>query len=191
MTTMLRITGLALGLGLAAGPALAATEYGFVSLRNTDFVVLLAFLVFLGVLLYYKVPGRVGAMLDNRAAGIRDELAQARALRDEAQALVASFERKRQEMAAQASRIVADARAEAERAAVQAREEASRAVARRLQGAEEQIASAEARAIREVKDRAVAVAVAAAQEVLARQMTAEDSGRLIDQSIETVARRLN
>lgn len=182
---------LTLSLALAASPALAATEYGFFSLRNTDFVVLLAFLVFVAILLYYRVPAAVMAMLDRRAAGIRDELAQARSLRDEAQALMSSFDRRRQEMAAQASRIVADARAEAERAAVEAREEAQRAVSRRLASGEEQIASAEARAVREVRDRAVALAVAAAQDVLARQMTATDANRLIDESIETVGRRLH
>jgi F-type H+-transporting ATPase subunit b len=180
-------------LGLLATPALAATksEYGFFSLRNTDFVVLLAFLVFLAILLYYRVPAQVAGMLDRRAQGIRDELAQARSLRDEAQALVASFERRKGEMAAQAARIVADARADSERAAAAAREEASRAVARRLASAEEQIAAAEARAVREVRDRAVALAVAAAQEVLARQMTPQDAGRLIDQSIDTVGQRLH
>ncbi len=182
---------LALTSTLSATPALAATEYGFFSLRNTDFVVLLAFLVFLAILLYFRVPAAVMRMLDRRAEGIRDELAQARALRDEAQSLMASFDRRRQEMAAQASRIVADARAEAERAVVQAREEAARAVQRRLASAEEQIASAEARAVREVRDRAVALAVAVAQDVLARQMTAHDADRLIDQSIETVGRRLH
>ena len=57
--------------------------------------------------------------------------------------------------------------------------------------AEEQIASAEARAVREVRDRAVTVAVAAAQEVLARQMDEAKGARLIDESIATVGARLH
>lgn len=176
---------------LVAGYGTATAHGAFLTFQNTEFVVLLAFLLFVAVLLYYRVPATVARMLDGRAAGIRDELTQARSLRDEAQALMASFDRRRQEMAAQASRIVADARAEAERAAADAREEARRAVQRRLQGAEEQIASAEARALREVRDRAVVLAVAAAQDVLARQMTAADADRLIDDSIDTVGRRLH
>lgn len=183
-----RLAGL---LALAATPALAAeAEHGIISLRNPEFIVGLAFLLFLGVLAYFRVPAMVAGMLDRRSGGIRDELAQARALRDEAQTLMASFDRKRQEMAAQGQRIVADARAESERAAVAAREEATRTVARRLASAEDQLASAEAKAIRDVRDRAVTLAIAAAQEVLARQMTPADADRLIDQSIETVGRRL-
>ena len=71
---------LSLALVLLATPA-AAAEYGFFSLRNTDFVVLLAFLLFVGVLLYFRVPRRVAEMLDGRSESIRQELAEARALR--------------------------------------------------------------------------------------------------------------
>ncbi|MBP1805827.1 ATP F0F1 synthase subunit B [Rubellimicrobium aerolatum] len=180
-----------LALTLAASPAFAATEYGFFSLHNTNFIVLLAFLLVVGLLVYFGVPGKLTALLDQRADGIRRDLAEARALREEAQTLVASFDRKRQEMAAQAERIVADARAEAERAAAQARADAAQAVQRRIAGAEEQIAAAQAKALREVRDRAITVAIAAAQEVLARQMTPTDRARLVDQSIATVAQRLN
>jgi F-type H+-transporting ATPase subunit b len=177
---------------LVATPAFAAgEEYGFFSLRNTDFVVLLAFVLFVGVLLWYGVPGRVGQMLDQRAQGIERELGEARALRDEAQALLASFEQKRREVAEQSARIVATAREEAERAAVQAREDAARAVERRIAAAEERIAAAQAKAVREVRDRAVAVAVAAAREVLERQLTPADRDRLVEQSIATVGQRFH
>ncbi|WP_210529034.1 F0F1 ATP synthase subunit B family protein [Rubellimicrobium arenae] len=178
---------------LAATPALAQdhAEYGFFSLHNTNFIVLLAFLLVLAIMIYAGVPGKLSALLDRRADGIRREIAEARALREEAQQLVASFDRKRQEMAAQAERIVTDARAEAERAAAQAKEDAARAVQRRLASAEEQIAAAEAKAIREVRDRAVTVAVAAAQEVLAAQLTPAARAQLIEESIGTVADRLH
>ncbi|MBN8194877.1 hypothetical protein JI667_22525, partial [Bacillus sp. NTK074B] len=64
----------------AASPALAATG-PFFSLRNTNFVVLLAFLLFVGVLFYFKVPSLIAGLLDKRAATIRAELAEARKLR--------------------------------------------------------------------------------------------------------------
>jgi F-type H+-transporting ATPase subunit b len=181
-----------LALALAASPAFAATgEYGFFSLHNTDFVVLLAFLVLLGILFYFRVPARISELLDRRAEQIRTELAEARALREEAQQLLSSFDRKRQEMAAQADRIVTEARAEAERAAVQARADAARAVERRLRSAEDQIAAAQAKAIRQVKDEAVTVAIAAAREVLAQQITPAQGSQLIDASIAQVGAKLH
>jgi F-type H+-transporting ATPase subunit b len=182
---------LTLAVALMASPALAATEYGFFSLRNTDFVVLLAFLVLLGILLYFRVPQIVTGMLDRRAEGIRRDLEEARAVREEANTLLASFDRRRQEMAEQAHRIVAQAREEATRAAEQARLDAARSVERRLASAQEQIAAAEAKAVREVRDRAITVAVAAAREVLERQMTPADRDRLVESSIATVGQKLH
>ena len=174
-----------------ATPALAATEYGFLSLRNTDFVVLLAFILFVGVLIWFGVPGRVAAMLDQRAQGIERELSEARAIREEAQTLLGSFEQKRRDVADQASRIVAQAREEGQLAAAQAREDAARAVERRIASAEERIAAAQAKAIREVRDRAVTLAVAAAREVLVQQMTPADRERMVEQSIATVGAKLH
>jgi F-type H+-transporting ATPase subunit b len=163
----------------------------FLTLNNPEFVVFLAFLLFIGILLWFGVPRRAGALLDQRAAGIRRELDEARALREEAQTLLNSFAQKRAEMTAQAERIVTEARAEAERASTQAKEDAARAVERRLAAAEDQIRAAEAKAVRQLRDRAAAVAVAAAQEVLAQQMTPERANALVDQSIATVSQKLH
>jgi len=98
---MTAMTRLIIALMLAAGPALAA-DGPFVSLRNTDFVVLLAFLGFVAVLVYFKVPGLLGSMLDKRADTIQSELDEARSLREEAQSLLASYERKQRDVQAQA-----------------------------------------------------------------------------------------
>lgn len=182
---------LTLSLALAASPALAATEYGFFSLRNTDFVVLLGFLVVVGLLLWFRVPAMIAGMLDRRAEGIRRELAEARSLREEAQTLVASFEQRRREVSDQAARIVAEAREQAQLAATKAQEDAARAVQRRISSAEEQIAAAQAKAIREVKDQAASVAIAAARDVLSQQLTPADQARLVDQSIAAVGTKLH
>ncbi|MBT9384748.1 ATP F0F1 synthase subunit B [Pseudooceanicola sp. CBS1P-1] len=175
---------------LAAAPAQAATG-PFFSLHNTNFVVLIAFILFLAVLGYFKVPGLVAGLLDKRAAGIRSELEQAAALREEAKALLAAYERKQKEVQAQSARIVADAKADAAAVAEQAMKDLEVAIARRIAAAEEQIASAEQAAVREVRDRAIAVSIAASRDVIAKQMTAAQAAALLDSSIETVKSRLN
>ena len=173
-----------------ASPALAATG-PFFSLGNTDFVVLLGFIVFIAVLVYFKVPGMIVDALDNRAKGIQSELHEARALREEAQSLLASYERKQKEVQDQADRIIAQAKEEATQAAEEAKDDIKASIARRLQAAEDQIKSAEARAIRDVRDQAVTVAVAAARDVIAKQMTAADGNTLIDNGIAEVEAKLH
>ena len=175
---------------LMASPALAASG-PFFSLYNTNFVVTIAFVCFVSVVLYLGVPKMLAKMLDARADGIRAELEEARSLREEAKALLASYEKKQTEVQAQADRILEAARVEAAAAAEQAKADIVTSVARRLVAAEEQIASAEAVAVKEVRDQAIVVAVGAARDIIANQMTAADGNSLIDDAIAQVGAKLH
>jgi F-type H+-transporting ATPase subunit b len=174
----------------AASPALAAGG-SFISLGNTNFIVLLSFIAFIAILLKLKVPGMLGGLLDKRAEGISSELDEARALREEAQTLLASYERKQKEVQEQATRIIAAAREDALLAAEEAKEELIQSIARRLAAAEDQIASAEASAVKEVRDQAISIAVAAANQIMAKQMTAAKGKKMIDDAIAEVEAKLH
>jgi F-type H+-transporting ATPase subunit b len=175
---------------VAATPALAATG-PFFSLGNTNFIVLISFLLFIGVLVKFGVPAKLTSMLDARAAQIKADLEEARALREEAKAILASYERKKKDVQAQVERIVASAKEEAVQAAEQAQVDLKNAIERRLTAAQERIASAEAGAIRAVREQAVQIAIAAAGDVLAKQMTAESSAMSIDDAIKQVDAKLH
>ncbi len=174
----------------AATPAMAATG-PFFSLGNTNFIVTLGFLLFVGVLIYLKVPGLLMGLLDKRAEGIKSELDEARALREEAQALLASYERKQKEVQEQADRIVKQAQSEAAAAAEQAKDDIKVSIERRKQAAEDQIASAESKAIKQVRDQAIAIAIGAANDVITKQMTAAQGNALIDEAIKEVDEKLH
>ena len=160
-------------------------------LNNTNVVVGIGFVIFVGILFYFGVPGMLMKMLDARAIKIRTDLDEARALREEAQTLLASFERRQKEVAVQAEEIVAAARHEAEAAAEVAKEDIRKSVARRLQTATEQIEAAEQAAVRQIKDRAVGVAIAAAGDVMKGKMKAESANALIDAAIKDVGAKLH
>ncbi len=181
---------LSLILMLAATPAFAA-KGPFASLYNTNYVVLLAFLLFVGVLVYLRVPGLLMGLLDARAEGIRDELNEAKALREEAQTILASYERKQREVQEQANRIVEQAKKEAEIAAAKAIADLNASIERKLDAAQDQIASAQASAVKEVRDTAIQVAVEAAGEVIAKKMSDAEGNKLIDVAIATVGDKLH
>ncbi len=181
----------AIPLSITATPALAAEGIPFFSMFNTNFVVILAFLLFVAVLIYLKVPGLLTGLLDQRAENIRDELNQAKALREEAQTILASYERKHREVQEQADRIVEQARTDAEAAALKAKDDLKASIARRLAAAEDQIVSAQKKAVKEVRDTAIQVAIAAAGDVIAANMSADDGDRLIEEAIVTVEAKLH
>ena len=180
---------------MAASPALAASKNpfsaDFYKLSNTDFIVAISFFLFIGVLFYFKVPSLLGGLLDKRAEGIQAELDEARALREEAQSVLASYERKQLEVQEQADRIVAHAKESAAEAAEQAKKDLAVSIERRVQAAQDQIASAEQSAVKQVRDEAARIAVAAAGQVVAKEMNAAKAGSLIDDAIKTVEAKLH
>ena len=143
----------------------------------SEFWVLVPVLLFFALLIWKGAFRGMGQALDARAQAITDELEEARRLREEAQALLASYQRKQAEAEEQAKDIVERARRDAETMAVKARADLSERLERRAAQAEAKIASAEAQAMAEVKSRAADIAVEAAEDLIRTKMTAADKTR--------------
>jgi F-type H+-transporting ATPase subunit b len=158
---------------------------------EAEFWVAVAFFIFLGVLAYFGVHNHLLNGIDERRKRIRAELDEARRLKDEAQALLAQYQRKRREAEAEAAAIVAGARAEAERLATEAKAKLEDYVARRTKMAEAKIAQAEAQALAEVRAAAADAAVAAAETVLRTTVIGEVADGLIAKGIADLKGKLN
>ena len=150
-----------------------------------------AFVLCVGILVYLKVPGMLTGALDERAKKISDDLDQARELREEAQVLLATYQRKQRDALKEAEEIIAHAKEEAMREAEQAEKKLEEAVARRPQAALNKIALAEAQAENEVRDTAIKIAIAAATAVVAQQVQGDRADALVDTAIQDLRRHLN
>jgi F-type H+-transporting ATPase subunit b len=159
--------------------------------QHAEFWVLIAFLLFMGILLYYRVPKMLGSSLDKRAIAIRNELDEARRLREEAQALLADYQRKSREAEEEAKVIVEQAKREAEALAAETRKGLAEQVERRTRVAEDKIARAQAQALSEVRAAAIDVAVAAAEKILKERVVGGLASSLTEQSIRDLKGRLN
>jgi F-type H+-transporting ATPase subunit b len=159
--------------------------------RSPENWVAIAFLLFIALLVYLKVPAMVARMLDERAARIAKDLDEARKLREEAQALLAGYQGKRAEADNDAAAIIEQARKEAEAYGEEARRKLSEMIERRTRQAEEKIAQAEAAAAKEVRAVATDVAIAAASRLMADAVKGAKADALVSQSIAAVKNRLN
>ena len=155
------------------------------------FWVFIGLLVFIGVLIYMKVPGMAIAALDKRADKIRTDLEAAARLRAEAEALLKEYQRKRGEAEAEAAEILTQAKREAALLGEEARVRIEDYVARRTKAVEARIAQAETQAVAEVRSRAIDVAAAAAGRILAEEAKGGKGDALIERAIETVRKSLN
>jgi F-type H+-transporting ATPase subunit b len=158
---------------------------------DATFWATVALVLFLALIVYLKVPGMIGRSLDQRADKIKAELEEARRLREEAQQLLAEYQRKRKEAEMEASEIIEHARREAQQVVAEAKQKSEDDVVRRTALAEQKIAQAERDAVNEVRARAVDLAVESARTVLASQIDAKADAALFTSSLDQIRTRLN
>lgn len=153
--------------------------------------VFIALLIFLGILFYMGVPGKIAAGLDARGNRIRKELDEARSLREEAQNLLAEYQRKRQTAEQEAAEIVEAAKREASSIVKDAKVKTEEFVTRRTAAAEQKIAQAERDAVNEVRSSAVDIAIEASRRLLEGKMDAKAGADFFKASLGEVKAKLN
>ena len=160
-------------------------------LSNPEFWVLVALVLFFGLLVVLKVlPGALFGAIDGYAAKIKAELDEAQQLREEAQALLADVKAQREDAERQAAGMIAAAKADAARMAVEAKEKLEEQIKRRSEMAERKIAQAEAQAAADVKAAAVDLAAQAAEAVHTARLVGLKSDPLVDAAIGQMSAKL-
>ncbi len=142
-------------------------------------------------LAFKPVSRAIAAALDARSAKIKSRLDEAHKLREEAQEMLATYQRKQRDAMKEAEEIIAHAKAEAERLAKQAAKDLEASMKRREQMAMDRIAQAEAQAVKEVQNLAVDVAIGAAQKVIGDSLSAAQTGALVDNAIKDLPGKLH
>jgi F-type H+-transporting ATPase subunit b len=158
--------------------------------RQSEFWVAIAFICAVAIMVWKASP-TITKMLDSRAAKIRADLDEAARLRNEAQRTLIEFQQKQRDALQEAEKIVAQAKLEAGRVAQQAERDLASAMERRQKQAVEKIALAETRAIAEVRNQAVDIAIGAVRRILAEDLPATRKTALIDDAIANLSQRLN
>lgn len=160
-------------------------------LEDPTFWVAVGTVLFVALVIYLGVPGKVAKMLDDRAGAIRAELEEAKRLRSEAEVLLADYKKKTANAVQEAQAIIDAAKSSAERLAADSRAQLQVQIERRAKMAEQKIAQAEAEAIADVRAAATSVAASAAAAVIGKSITEAKGDALIDTSIRDLRTKLH
>ena len=172
-------------------PCFAASDAPMFSLANTDFVVAIAFVIFVGVLIYFKVPRIIANLLDNRAETIRSEIDEAHKLLEEAKTLLAKLEREHKENIVKGQDIIQDAKLTSKKILEDSKSEIKDAVARKLAMAERQIKINEKEVINAIRGDLIDAAFKAAQEQIEKKVDLKLSNSVVEESIDEIGSRLS
>jgi F-type H+-transporting ATPase subunit b len=153
--------------------------------------VAIAFMLFVGVLLYYKIPGMLGKALDQRSDAIARELEEARKLRAEAESLLADYKQRAENAQKEAQEILSQAEREATAYAKESRASFDEMIARRLTVAEQKIKFEEDKARKQIRSQAAELAVAAAEQLIEQKVTGNIAESTITASLDRIKKRLH
>ena len=138
-----------------------------------------------------KLPQRIAAALDVRILGVRRQLDEAKAVRAEAEALLADANRRREAATKDAEAIVARAKSEAAELIAESQKAAELTIERRTVAAEAKIAAAERTAEAELRADVARRVTAAATALIVANADQALQTKLADDAIAGLDRRLH
>lgn len=158
--------------------------------EDTYFLVMIAFIITIA-LIGKTVYQKISTVLDVRSETIRTDIEEAIHLHDEAQELLASYERKQRNAAGEATEIVERARQKSKYLINKAAKDLEELVARRQRQATDRIAQAEVSARDEIHAVVIDVAIEASRRILTGKIPRNKGNALIDAAIDELPSKLN
>jgi len=175
---------------MVVGPAHGASG-PFISLANTDFIVLISFLLFVAAIFYFKAPQFAAKLIDGRIDIIRRRMDEALDIKHEAQRKLNDMDSLKMQAASDAEDIRQQAIAEASRAKAEAERNLRELALHRMDDARERIAAAEAEAIAHIRNQAIDVAVEVAAGVIAKSLDDREGRESTARSIAAIDRHFD
>ena len=175
---------------LSSGVSYAAGSKKIISLDNTDFVVLISFLIFVGVLVYFKVPSIVGAFLDKRSNDIQNEIEKAGEILEEAKKILSSIEADHIKTSETIGQMVETARSRAGEEEEKAKKNIEELMKNKLISAEGQVMSNERKILEEIEDRAIDLSIEKVKVKLSQSLSSSDYDNQFDASIQSIEKGL-
>ena len=175
---------------LSFGVSYAAGSKKIISLDNTDFVVLISFLIFVGILIYFKVPSIVGAFLDKRSNDIQSEIEKASEILEEAKKILSSIEADHKRTSETIGQMVETARSRAGEEEEKAKKNIEELMKNKLISAEGQVMSNERKILEEIEDRAIDLSIEKVKVKLSQSLSSSDYDNQFNASIQSIEKGL-
>ena len=179
-----------LAFALSPGAGYAAGSKKMISLDNTDFVVLISFLIFVGVLVYFKVPAIVASFLDKRSEDIQNEIEKASEILEEAKEILSSIEADHIRTSETIEKMVMTAKDRAGEEEEKAKKHIEELMKSKLLSAEGQVRSNERKILEEIEARAIDLSIEKVREKLSKSLSENDYDKHFDSSIQSIEKGL-
>ena len=151
---------------------------------DATFWVTVSFLIFIGILIYFKIPQKVKSILEDNISTITNQINEAEKLKEEAKNILIENEKKISDSKIQVKKMINKANEEAEKNVIKINEEFHKTMESRKYNAEERIRQLKSQAIKDIKNASVLIAIESVEKLLKNSLDKSKLDNIYKSSIE-------
>ena len=150
---------------------------------DATFWVAISFLIFVGVLVYFKIPQKINLLLTEKIKETKNELDEAERLKDEAKTLLSDYENKLNQANDEAINIIKQAKKESEKKVIESTEKFYQLIDNKKKLLNQKINQMKEDAIKEVKNTSIKISIKTVEEIIKNSIDKKKLDRLYDESL--------
>ena len=151
---------------------------------DATFWVAISFFLFIGLLVYFKIPQKVNEMLNQLISNIKNEIDESEKLRNEAKVLLDNSQTKLDDAGKEAVKIIDQAKKDSEKLVVEINEKFHKSAEIKKKLAETKIAQMKEAAIKEIKDTSIKIAVDSVKKIIATSVDKNKLDAIFEKDLE-------
>ena len=151
---------------------------------DATFWVTISFFIFIGILIYFKVPQKIKDTLEKNIFNIQNQINEAEKLKEDAKNILIEHEKKISSSKNEVKTMIAKANEEVEKNVVKTNEEFHSLMENRKKNAEERIRQLKNQAVKDIKNASIKIAVESVEKLIKNSLDKSKLDKIYNTSIE-------
>jgi len=151
---------------------------------DATFWVAISFIIFLGVLIYFKIPQKVIVILNENINSIKHEIGNAEALKEESKDILSEYEKKIGSAKNEIKQMIDAATEDADRNVLKTNEDFYIQIENRKKNTEDRIKQMKDQALKDIKNASVRISIQAVEDLLKKSLDKSKLNKIFTSSVE-------
>ena len=151
---------------------------------DATFWVMISFFVFIGLLIYFKIPQKIKTTLEENISNIKNQIDEAEKLKEDAKNILAEHEKKISNSKAEVKQMINKANEEAEKNVIKSNQDFHNLMESRKKNAEDRIKQLKNQALKDIKNSSVKIAIDSVEKLIKNSLDKSKLDKIYSSSIE-------
>ena len=151
---------------------------------DSTFWVTISFFIFLGILIYFKIPQKIKNVLNSSISNIKDQINEAEKLKEEAKNILSDHEKKISNSKIEVKSMLNKANEDSEKNIIKKNQEFHNLMESRKKNAEERIKQMKNQALKDIKNASIKIGIESVEKLLKNSMDRTKLDKIYMSSIE-------